>query len=104
MFAVFPWFMSRSRPDQYCILNVLRVVECIDDARCTEVEYWLPQDGKPEKTGTYRGVIGLKIDPGRVGGSQIFRPLGWQIALIVSEEIKEALEGLGTTGMAFKEV
>lgn len=93
-----------SHPDQYCLMNVTRIVKCIDDARCTEVEYWKPEDGRPEKTGTYRGVIGLKIDPSKVGDARIFRPWGWEIALIVSEEIKEALERAGVTGMKFEQV
>src|SRR3712207_7796801 len=38
----------------YFILNPLRVIRCIDDARCEEVRYFQPEDGQPEKVGEYR--------------------------------------------------
>lgn len=91
-------------PDHFCLVNVTRLVRCIDDNASEEVEYWRPEDGRPEKTGKYRAVAGMRIDPSKVGNAKIFRPWGWTIALIVSEEIKEALEHIGATGTKFKEV
>ncbi|HZH15040.1 MAG TPA: DUF1629 domain-containing protein [Archangium sp.] len=92
------------QPDQFCILNVTRTVKCIDDEASEEVEYWTPEDGRPEKVGQYRGVHGMRIDPTKVGDAKVFRTWGWTIALIVSEEIKEALERIGATGTKFKAV
>lgn len=92
------------QPDQFCILNVTRLVPCIDDKASGEVRYWKPEDGRPEKTGQYRAVYRMRIDPSKVGDAKVFRTSGWTVALIVSEEIKEALERLGTTGTRFKEV
>ncbi len=90
-------------PEQYLILNVTRVVKCIDDQASEEVRYWRPEDGRPEKTGQYRAVSGLRIDPTKVGDAKVFRTWGWTVALIVSEDIKEALEHAGITGVKFKE-
>jgi hypothetical protein len=90
--------------DQFCLVNVTRLVRCIDDEASEEVEYWMPSDGRPEKTGKYRTVAGMRIDPSKVGDAKVFRPWGWTIALIVSEKIKEALERIGATGTKFKEV
>lgn len=92
------------QPDQYLGLNAIRVVKCIDDRASLEVRYWTPEDGRPEKTGQYRAVYGLRIDPTEVGDAKIFRTWGWTVALIVSEEIKDALERIGATGVRFKEV
>jgi hypothetical protein len=92
------------QPDHFRLVNVTRLVRCIDDEASEEVEYWLPEDGRPEKTGKYRAVAGMRIDPSKVGDAKVFRPWGWTIALIVSEDIKEALERAGVTGMKFKEV
>ncbi|WP_224242412.1 imm11 family protein [Hyalangium gracile] len=92
------------RPETYFILNALRIIRCIDDARCTEVQYWKPEDEEPEKLGEYRSVIGLRIDPSRVGNARIFRTWGWRVALIVSEDIKEGLASEGLSGMRFAEV
>jgi hypothetical protein len=92
------------QPDQFCILNVTRTVKCIDDEASEEVSYWTPEDGRPEKVGQYEGVHGLRIDPTKVGAARVFRTWGWTIALIVSEELKEALERIRATGTKFKEV
>lgn len=93
-----------SHPESYFILNALRIVRCIDDARCEEVRYWMPEDGQPEKVGEYRVVAGLRVDPARVGDSRIFRPWGWRVALVVSEDLKQAMEREGVTGTRFIEV
>lgn len=86
------------------VLNALRVIRCIDDARSAEVEYWKPEDGEPEKVGEYRSVTGLRIDSSKVADARIFRTWGWRIALIVSEDIKEAIESAGLSGVRFVEV
>jgi hypothetical protein len=90
--------------EPYFLVNVLHVIKCIDDARCEEVQYWLPEDGRPDKTGNYRLVAGLRIDPMAVGDARIFRPWGWRVALIVREDLKQALERAGVTGLHFQEV
>jgi hypothetical protein len=91
-------------PGPFFILNTLRTFRCIDDARCEEVQYWRPEDGQPEKVGQYQSVVGLRIDPTKVEGVRIFRPWGWSIALLVSEDVKVALEHEGLTGLRFTEV
>lgn len=88
----------------YFILNTLRTLRCIDDARCEEVRYFTPEDGQPEKVGWYRVVSGMRIDPSKVGDAQIFRPWGWNVALIVSEELMDAMEAVGITGTTFEAV
>lgn len=93
-----------SLPEQHFVLNALRIVKCIDDAASEEVRYWLPEDGRPEKVGTYRAVYGMRIDPTKVGDAKVFRTWGWTVALIISEDLKEAMEREGITGTRFKEV
>jgi hypothetical protein len=93
-----------SRPEPYFLLNVACLVRCIDDAACVEVSYWTPEDGRPDKVGQYRAVSGLRIDPSKVGDARVFRPWGYRGTLLVSEEVKEALERTGATGLEFTEV
>jgi len=93
---------GRSEPS--FILNALRIIRCIDDARCEEVQYWKPGDSRPDKVGQYRAVHGMRIDPAKVEGARIFRPWGWTVALIISEDLKRALEEEGITGTRFVEV
>ncbi|WNG26027.1 suppressor of fused domain protein [Cystobacter fuscus] len=93
---------SRSAP--YFLVNVARLVKCIDDAACTEVRYWKPEHGRPDKVGQYRAVYGMRIDPAKVGDAKVFRPWGYPGALLVAEDVKEALERTGASGLEFREV
>ncbi|HZI05632.1 MAG TPA: hypothetical protein VEZ71_16500, partial [Archangium sp.] len=52
----------------------------------------------------YRSVSGMRIAPERVGEAQVFRPWGWEVVLLVSEDVKQALERVGATGQKFEEV
>ncbi|RKH64730.1 hypothetical protein D7X96_25290 [Corallococcus interemptor] len=90
--------------EPYFILVATRTIRCIDDQESAEVLYWKPEDGRPEKTGRYRSVMGMRIDTTKVGDAKVFRPWGWTGVLIVSEDIKDALERSGATGMVFTEV
>ncbi|MBZ4399165.1 imm11 family protein [Myxococcus sp. AS-1-15] len=94
----------QGKPDQYLILVVTKRFRCIDDEASEEVRYWLPEHGQPDRVGDYKSVMGLRIDPSKVGDAKIFRTEGWDIALIVSEDIKEALERLKPTGAKFTPV
>jgi hypothetical protein len=46
----------------------------------------------------------MRIDKAKVGNAKVFRPEGWSGTLLISEEIKNALEDLGATGTRFAEV
>jgi hypothetical protein len=93
-----------SQSEPYFIATVTRVIRCVDDEASEEVRYWKPEDGRPEKVGKYRAVSSMRIDPMKVGDAKVFRTWGWTIALIVSEDIKEAIERAKITGVKFKEV
>jgi hypothetical protein len=58
----------------------------------------------PEKVGQYIAVDRLRIDKTKVGNAKVFRPEGWEVVLIVSEKLKNALEDAGATGTRFEEV
>ncbi|OJH39898.1 imm11 family protein [Cystobacter ferrugineus] len=90
--------------EQFYILVCTRLVKCIDDEKSGEVRYWKPEDDRPEMTGTYRAVHAMRIDPTKVGDAQVFRTWGYEGVLIVSEDIKQALERMGAMGTRFTEV
>jgi hypothetical protein len=91
------------QPDQYLVLVATRLIHCIDE-KASKVQFWTPEDGVPDKVGKYWAVDDMRIDKVKVGNAKMFRPEGWEVALIVSEEIKDALESMGATGMRFQEV
>jgi hypothetical protein len=43
-------------------------------------------------------VYGLRIYPSKMRDAKVFRTWGWTVTLIISEEIKEALERIGARG------
>lgn len=90
------------QPDQYLILVAIRCVRCIDE-KASKVQFWKPEDGLPEKVGKYYAVDDLHVDKTKVGSARVFRPEGWLGSLIVSGDIKDALERVGATGMKFRE-
>jgi hypothetical protein len=91
------------QPEHYCVLVATRLIRCIDE-KASEVSLWTPEHGVPEKVGQYMGVDRLRIDKEKVGNAKVFRPEGWEVALIVAEEIKDAMERMGATGTRFEEV
>ncbi|WP_309895368.1 imm11 family protein [Archangium sp.] len=93
-----------SRPEPYFLVNVARLVKCIDDETSEEVLYWTPEDDRPDKLGQYRSVGGMRIDLSKVGDAKVFRTWGYPKALLVAEDVKESLERTGATGLEFTEV
>jgi hypothetical protein len=94
----------KGQADQYLILVATKLIRCIDEKASRELRYWKPEHGQPEKVGQYRSVAGMRIDRTQVGDAKVFRPWGWKIALVVSEDLKVALEQLRATGLKFEEV
>ncbi|HLL00454.1 MAG TPA: DUF1629 domain-containing protein [Myxococcaceae bacterium] len=91
------------QPDQYLILVATRLIRCIDE-QASRIELWTHEDGLPHKVGQYFSVRDLRIDKSKVGSAQVFRCEGWTGPLIVSGEIKNALNRMGATGTRFEEV
>jgi hypothetical protein len=83
------------------ILNVARTIKCVDEKR-SYIMRWTEADERPDKVGQYRMVGNLTIDPSMPAGANIFRVKGWEVALLVSDDMKGALERVGTKGIAFR--
>jgi len=90
-------------PDQYLILVALHRIRCIDE-KVSRIRLWTHENGVPHKVGQYKSVRDLRIDKAAAGAAKVLRPDGWASTLIVSEEIKDALERMGATGTKFEEV
>jgi len=87
----------------YEVLNVARRIPCIDEGR-TVGEKWGAADGRPEKIGQFRTVTNLVIDGSKVSGSTMFRIAGWEIALVVSEDVRQLLVNEAGPGLRFLSV
>ena len=94
----------------FMVLNVLRVVDCIDMEksgfrRLTDEELNERSEGCPKQYGYGRGGrdgVRVYIDGSRVpDDAHIFRTKGFESKLVVSERIKEVMERSGSIGAKF---
>ena len=85
----------------YEILNVTVDLACLDEAR-SEITWWKPKDGRPDRLGTYQGIGKKVLKMSIVDGYKIFRIKGWLITLVVAREIKEVCEHMNVSGVTFK--
>ncbi|WP_236068683.1 imm11 family protein [Citreicoccus inhibens] len=90
--------------EPYFVVNATKVIDAIDEARCSEVHHYDKDSHPPEFAGEYNWIYGLRIDPAKTEGAQVFRLKKFKVAFIVSEDIKDALERVGNLGVSFDPV
>ncbi|WP_407940283.1 imm11 family protein [Myxococcus faecalis] len=90
--------------ERFFIVNVVRVVDCIDEAGSTGVQHYAEDDPFPERAGEFRWISGLRILPEKTEGARAFMLKRFKHPIIVAEEVKEALERIGNLGVMFKRV
>jgi hypothetical protein len=79
-------------------------MRCVDDSSSAFIK-WEEGDGRPDLTGSYRMVTRLVIDESLVPTDiHLFRIEGWNVAVIVSQVIKDALDEIPATGIAYQPV
>lgn len=91
------------QPGEYFIVNATRALACVDEKACEEVTFWTKDDFRADLAGTYKSIIGLRIDPSKARGHALFWVKDW-VQLIASEAIKEAFEKEGIIGAKFTPV
>lgn len=91
------------RDQPYHILNVVRQVDCIDDG--LTIGKRSKEDESPRsKAGDFMYIVELGLDIDKVGDAQIFRPIGWNVAMVLSSVLQTALEQTGLSGVIFRDV
>lgn len=80
------------------VVNILHCVDCIDYERSL-IQYY--PANHPTKPGKPRGIIRLELDPSRISGVHVFHPEDWQVATIVSDVLKGALESICASGIEY---
>ena len=89
--------------DQYLILVATRLIDCIDE-NASQFDRWTPEEGVLHRIRRYSIMYELHIDKAKAGSAKVLRCEGWTGPLIVSGEIKDALERMDATGTRFEEV
>ena len=82
------------------VLKAIALVDCFDESKS------IFEMGPANDSGVrdYDMVARLVIDPARTDNHELFRVQGWDIDLIVSDAVKNAIEGVPNHGVLFKQV
>jgi hypothetical protein len=83
------------------ILNPLVSVDCFDPARSEGVIYFSKKD-RPECEGKVKWARRWLLDPARAAGNHLFRVKDDELRLIVSEDLKLAIQVRGFGGAVFQ--
>jgi hypothetical protein len=84
------------------ILNVLDKSVSLDEKRSV-IMWWTESDGEPDMIGKYRMVAEMVLDPKSIAPTTtISRLRGWEIALIVRDDLRRALEKVKCSGVRFE--
>lgn len=88
----------------FFILNALHALDCVDEQRSEGIQRWTAADNRPEGFGGYGAIDVLRIDTGRVGDHSLLRVKGWEVALVISESLRDALVSAHLIGPTFDPV
>jgi len=87
----------------YEILNIVEKRECLDYEK-TSIDRYTHSFYPPEQIGKIKALYNIAILPELVKGHHIFRLAEWDVIIIVSSALKDALESEGFVGMNFTAV
>jgi len=89
---------------EHAALNPLRLIQCLDE-QLSEGFRWTEGDHRKDLAGNYRQVTRLVLDESRIpDDTHLFRVKEWTAAVIVSEEMKRAMETVGCLGARFQAI
>lgn len=87
------------------VLHTLRVLRCIDEPRSIFQKFTADDPVRPDLAGQYRSIAKLVLDRSAIPtDAHFFRIKDWEVALIVSEAVKGAMERVGCFGAEFTEI
>lgn len=80
------------------VLNPTMLIHCVDEAS-SEIIRFTEDDGRPDKIGQYLMIRDLKLDANRIPDDlHVFRIMGWELPLIVSQAFVDAIQRLNPIG------
>ena len=87
------------------VINALRLIRCIDEQRSEFQKYTEGNPIRPDLAGHYESVPKMVLDRSAIRpDAHFFRIMYWEVALIVSEVVKDAMERVGCYGAEFVEL
>ncbi len=87
------------------VLNAIRAIRCIDESRSEFEKFKVDDDVRPDLAGQYSSVPKLVLDRQAIPpDAHFFRIEHWEVVLVVSEVVKDAMERVGCYGAEFIEL
>jgi hypothetical protein len=91
--------LNRDCNTEYFVLIISAAIDCVDDDSSEFQKFEENDPVRPDKAGEYRAFIKLRLNVKKIVDIDVFRLRKFEIAVIVSEQVKNSLEAIGTTGM-----
>jgi len=98
-----PIKIDRNENNHFLMVTKLEF-DCVDEQNSEFLKYEIDDIARPDLVGDYRNFFKLIIDPILVNESNIFRVKKYDVAIIVSEKLKNVFEKNYIRGIKFKEV
>lgn len=89
---------------KYFIMTIINELACLDESLSEFDVYDKNDEIRPDLAGQYKTVYKMIVDKSKTNGLDIFRIKNYNVAVIVSENLKNKLEQHLITGVKFKEV
>ncbi len=87
------------------VLNAIRLIRCVDESRSEFQKFTVDDEVRPDLAGQYRYISNLVLDRHAIPpDAHFFRVKDWEVALIVSETVKDAMQRVGCYGAEFTEL
>lgn len=84
---------------EYFVLVTSEIVECVDEENSEFQKFEENDPVRPDKAGEYRAFMKLRLDAQKIVDIDVFRLMNFEVAVVVSELVKERLESVSTTGL-----
>jgi hypothetical protein len=84
---------------EYFAMIVPETVDCVDEKRSEFQKFQDDDPVRPDKSGEYRGFTRLRLDEKRTLGKDVFRLKNYDIAIVISEKVKDRLMAANVTGI-----
>jgi len=94
--------IGKGSGSEFYIMAVPKELECIDEKESEFQKFEVNDPVRPDKAGEYRGFFKMVVNPDKCAGLNIFRVKGFNVAIVVSAEVKQKLESAGVSGALFK--
>jgi|SRR6266516_817437 len=90
-------------PDDYFVMNILAEADCLDE-EASLIQWWTPEDGRPDRIGTYRTLAREIYDSSVTQLPAIFRLSKFHVRVIVTDELRKIINDAGLTGLICREI